>query len=146
MVTLRAMGRRPILVLLAAMVALSATATSAMALTSFVTPSRSIGCIGDRTEVRCDIKVTTVTPPKRPKSCENEWGDAVRVRPTGRGRRVCHGDTALPAPGQKGVKVVAYGSSIRLGTITCTSRTTGLTCRNPDGHGFLLSREKIRVF
>ena len=123
-----------------------APASSALALTSFVTPSRNIGCIGDRTEVRCDLKATSATPPTRPRTCDQEWGDAFAVGPTGRGHGVCHGDTALPAPGQRGVKVIAYGTSIRFARITCTSRTSGLTCRNTSGHGFTLSRERIRVF
>ncbi|MBJ7457142.1 MAG: hypothetical protein JHC74_13890 [Thermoleophilia bacterium] len=116
-----------------------------MALTSFATPSRNIGCIGDRTEVRCDIRQTSATPPKKPANCRFDWGDAFSVRPTGRGRGVCHSDTALPAPGQK-IRILAYGTSITLGKITCTSRRSGLTCRNRGDHGFFLSREKIRVF
>lgn len=120
-------------------------APSAVALTSFATPSRNIGCIGDRTEVRCDIRQTSATPPPKPASCRFDWGDAFSVRPTGRGRGVCHSDTALPAPGRR-IRILAYGTSITLGKITCTSRRSGLTCRNPAGHGFFLSREKIRVF
>ena len=140
------MGRLTLLATLALALGLLATAASAMALTSFVTPSRNIGCIGDRTEVRCDIKTTSATPPKRPKNCDLEWGDAFQVGPKGRASGVCHGDTALPAPGQRGVRVLAYGTSITFKKITCTSRTTGLTCRNTAGHGFTLSREKIRLF
>jgi hypothetical protein len=120
-------------------------APSAVALTSFATPSRNIGCIGDRTEVRCDIRQTSAPPPPKPASRPFDWGDAFSVRPTGRGRGVCHSDTALPAPGRR-IRILAYGTSITLGKITCTSRRSGLTCRNPGGHGFFLSREKIRVF
>ncbi len=139
------MRRRSVLAMLVTVSALLAWSASAVALTSFATPSRNIGCIGDRTEVRCDIRETTAAGPKRPKNCEFDWGDAFSVRPTGRGRGVCHGDTALPAPGQK-IRILKYGTSITLGKITCTSRTSGLTCRNPGAHGFFLSREKIRVF
>jgi hypothetical protein len=120
--------------------------SAAMALTSFVTPSRNIGCIGDKTEVRCDIKQTSGTPPPRPANCEQDWGSAYSVRPTGKGRGVCAGDTVLPSPGQAGVKVIAYGKSIRFGKITCISKKTGMTCRNTSAHGFTLSREAIRIF
>ena len=140
------MGRRTLIASLALAAGVLAPASGALALTSFVSPSRNIGCIGDRTEVRCDIKTSSATPPTRPKKCDLEWGDAFSVSRTGRGHGVCHGDTALPAPGQKGVKVVAYGTSIHLGTITCTSRTSGLTCHNAGAHGFRLSRQVIRVF
>jgi hypothetical protein len=30
--------------------------------------------------------------------------------------------------------------------IRCTSRRTGLTCKNQSGHGFVLSRQSQRVF
>lgn len=139
------MARGALLASLIGAAALLGTASSASALTSFVSPSRNIGCIGDRTEVRCDIRTTSATPPPRPKGCDQEWGDALALRPTGRGRSVCHGDTALPAPGQK-VRILAYGTSIRLGRMVCASRATGLTCRNPGDHGFFLSRERVRVF
>jgi hypothetical protein len=139
------MGRRALGAALVAVSALLVWSASAVALTSFATPSRNIGCIGDRTEVRCDIRQTSATPPKKPANCRFDWGDAFSVRPTGRGRGVCHSDTALPAPGQK-IRILAYGTSITLGKITCTSRRSGLTCRNRGDHGFLLSREKIRVF
>jgi hypothetical protein len=44
------------------------------------------------------------------------------------------------------VRVLAYGRSWRRGELTCTSRSAGLTCCNPEGHGFVLSRESQRVF
>jgi hypothetical protein len=138
--------RRALLATAIAGAALAASASSAAALTQFATPSRNIGCFGDRREVRCDIRVTTAKPPvKRPKSCQFDWGDAFAVGPTGRGRGVCHGDTALPDPNKK-VRILKYGTSIRLGTIVCTSRRVGLTCHNPGNHGFFMSREKLRVF
>lgn len=140
-----AMSRRTLLASLIAVAALLATATSALALTAFATPSRNIGCIGDRTEVRCDIRSFSFIPPKRPANCQLEWGDSYFVRPTGRGKGSCHGDTTLPVPGQK-VRILKYGTSIRFGKITCTSRTAGLTCHNEDAHGFFLSRGKLRLF
>jgi hypothetical protein len=54
---------------------------------------------------------------------------------------VCAGDTALGAK-----NVLAYGRTWQRGPITCTSRVTGLTCRNARGHGFFLSRESWRRF
>ena len=140
------MRYRPLLTGLALAGVVLVPASSAMGLTSFVTPSRNIGCIGDRSEVRCDIKETSGTPPKRPANCQQDWGSAFRVRATGRGQGVCAGDTVLPSPGQAGVKVIAYGKSIRFGKITCFSQKTGMTCRNTAPHGFTLSREAIRIF
>jgi hypothetical protein len=41
---------------------------------------------------------------------------------------------------------LAYGRSYSWRGIRCTSAATGLTCRNPSGHGFFLSRQRQRVF
>jgi hypothetical protein len=138
-------ARRALIAALVALVALGSFAASASALTRFATPSRNIGCVGDRTELRCDIRTTSATAPKKPKSCRFDWGDAVAVGRKGRGHRVCHSDTALPVPGRR-IRILKYGTSIRLGTIVCASRKSGLTCRNAARHGFFLSRARIRVF
>lgn len=39
-----------------------------------------------------------------------------------------------------------YGMTWRRGVFTCTSRTTGVTCRNSAGHGLFVSRESYRLF
>jgi hypothetical protein len=41
---------------------------------------------------------------------------------------------------------LAYGRSWIYHGFTCTSRVTGLRCRNESGHGFFLSREKQLLF
>jgi len=41
---------------------------------------------------------------------------------------------------------LAYGKTWRHGAFTCTSATTGVTCRNTKGHGIFVSRESYRVF
>lgn len=43
--------------------------------------------------------------------------------------------------------VLRYGESRSLGRFTCTSRSSGMTCRNRvTGHGFTMSREAQTVF
>lgn len=112
----------------------------------FISPSRNIGCYGDNTSVRCDIRTTSATPPKKPPNCRLDWGSAYEVNRRGRGHGLCVGDTALPAPNER-APVLRYGHTIRLGNgLKCTSRRTGLTCRNAGGHGFTLSRAVIRLF
>ena len=126
--------------------ALLVPAASAVALVQFQSPSTNIGCIGDAAGVRCDVRTTSAKPPKRPKSCQYDWGMAFEVNRTGRGHGLCVGDTALATPGD-GRRKLAYGRSIRLGPkLVCTSRVTGMTCRNTGGHGFTLSRTVIRLF
>ncbi len=139
---------RPRTLFLAAFVAaaLLVPVASAFGLTSFQSPTGNIGCIGDATSVRCDIRTTSATPPKRPKSCRFDWGSAFEVNRTGRGHGLCAGDTALAVPGD-GRRKLAYGKSIKLGTkLTCTSRITGMTCRNTQGHGLTLSKTVIKLF
>jgi hypothetical protein len=114
---------------------------------AFSSPSRNIGCILFRAEgywiARCDIGHRDWSPPKRPKRCHLDYGQGVYV--SGRGRRggyVCAGDTALGAK-----RVLAYGHKLRRGTILCTSMTTGMRCVNVrDGHGFLISRETVKLY
>ena len=123
----------------------SATASAAV---RFATPSRNIACAGDRTELRCDIRQTSGTPPPKPKSCRFDWGSSFVVTPgPKKGRGLCVSDTVLPSPG-KPIRILQYGRSIVLGkrAIVCTSRRTGLTCRTKAGHGFTLSRQVIRLF
>jgi hypothetical protein len=112
----------------------------------FISPSRNIGCFGDNTGVRCDIGKHSAKPPKRPKNCQLDWGSAYEVNRTGRGHGLCVGDTALPDPNKR-EPVLKYGKTIRLGHgLRCTSRRTGMTCRNAGGHGFTLSKTAIRIF
>lgn len=140
------MTRRLFVALVLAAAGLMVGSASAVALVPFATPSRNIGCIGDRTEVRCDIRVTEGKPPKKPRSCRFDWGSAYVITPkAGRGRGLCASDTTLPSPGQR-IRIVDYGERIVFGPLVCVSRTTGLTCRNTNAHGFELSRQRIRLF
>jgi hypothetical protein len=56
---------------------------------------------------------------------------------TGRVHVTCHGDTAIDPH----ARVLRYGTTWRGGGFTCTSKTTGLRCRNRSGHGFFMSRQ-----
>jgi uncharacterized protein DUF6636 len=110
----------------------------------FETPSHNIGCYLDSKSVRCDIRERDWTPPSKPQYCIKagvDWGQGVAVS-SHRASVVCAGDTTLGGPG-----LLGYGHSSRRGPIYCTSRTTGITCRNADtGHGFFLSRARYRLF
>lgn len=120
---------------------LIAAPAASPALVHFSTPSKNIGCIGDRTFLRCDIVRTSVKPPPKPRSCEFDWGNAFGLGPTSRGRRLCVSDSALG-----GRRILGYGKALRIGRIICSSHRDGLTCTNPRGHGFFLSRQRIKLF
>jgi hypothetical protein len=132
--------------LLAAMVIETAGGAAARdQVIEFATPSGNIGCVyarmsGSPTELRCDINSGLRPKPARPKGCNLDWGDSLAMEKHGRVYTVCHGDTAL------GGKPLAYGRTWRHDGFTCTSRTSGLTCKNLSGHGFFLSRERSRRF
>jgi hypothetical protein len=130
---------------LPALIASGAAATRADQVLQFSTPSRNIGCVyarisGAPTMLRCDIASGLRPKPPRPRNCDLDWGDSLVMKKHGRVSVLCHGDTAL------GGKPLAYGRIWRHDGFTCTSRKTGLTCRNLDGHGFFMSRERSRTF
>jgi hypothetical protein len=117
-------------------------------LPSIQTPSHNIFCLatsagdGLPTELRCDVQQMTNRPPRPPADCPLNWGDSFYVDLTGPGGLMCHGDTVRnPA-----TPVIAYGASWSIYGFACLSQTTGLTCRNPQGHGFSISREAQKVF
>jgi hypothetical protein len=115
----------------------------------FRTPSGNIGCVyasglpGAKVpSIRCDIRSRLHPAPRRPGNCRLDYGDSFEIGQTGRTRLVCHGDTAIDPRS----RVLGYGRTWQRGGLTCTSRTDGLTCSNRTGHGFLISRQRWRVF
>lgn len=125
----------------------AATAAAAPATRYFQSPSGNIVCaIEDGATARCEILEKDWTPPPKPRTCPVDWGDGTVV--TARGKRgvyLCAGDTIRHPPG-KPYRVLAYGRSLRVASITCRSAKSGMTCTNLKKHGFLLSRERVRLF
>jgi hypothetical protein len=143
--TLLALG---LAILTAPAVATPTTATAAREY--FETPSRNIACgwFADldkpsRAYLRCEIRSLLSPMPKRPASCDVDWGYGMSMASTGRASVLCAGDT-VRRPDTR--SILAYGSTWRKRGFSCTSATVGLTCRNTSGHGFFLSRERWRRF
>lgn len=68
---------------------------------------------------------------------------AAIVGTSGHGR-ISHVTDAVGSPR---ARVLSYGASRSFGLFTCTSKSSGLTCRNRrTGHGFTVSRQRRRVF
>lgn len=133
---------RLMLFAVAGLAALGAFGTaSAGAFDMFRTPSANIGCAIDATYVRCDVLKSRAPIPPRPRSCDLDWGNSFAMAARGRPKRQCNGDTTLGRH-----PVLGYGKTIRAGAIRCTSRRSGLTCRNASGHGWFLSYGRIRLF
>jgi hypothetical protein len=118
---------------LAALALALAPATCFATIRAFRSPSGTIGCIYYRDPdtkafLRCDVDAAG----------DLGW----RIHRRGHARRIHVTDTVLDprAP------VLAYGRTRSFGSMRCTSRMSGMTCKNRDGHGFALSRERQRLF
>jgi hypothetical protein len=115
----------------------------------FDTPSGNIQCIGRLgygipAEVHCTIFDRSGPPSiSRLAQCNDAPGYEFSMRETGAVTVNCS-QFAPPAPIPS--NAVRYGGSVRYGGIVCRSLTSGLDCRNLDGHGFFLSRGRQSVF
>lgn len=110
----------------------------------FRSPTGNIHCLfitGDWTTVRCDLREFTPSY-TRPQDCDLDWGYAFEVGLTGAGQPLCAGDTVIdPA-----APVLHYGQSVNVGSLSCSSAKTGMTCVNREGHGFTVSRARQQAF
>lgn len=69
------------------------------------------------------------------------------LAPTRKGAVTCSGGILYSPGTQRPVyAVLPYGKSWHKGVFTCASRRTGVTCRNPGGHGLFIAREAWRVW
>jgi hypothetical protein len=126
----------------AAMALLGVGASGAAASKGFESASHNIGCIMFEQGARCDIAQHSWPLPKRPKSCEFDYGGSVFIGDSGRGEYGCVSDSAFGAG-----PVLPYGERLRKGNFVCTSEEVGVRCVDRrDGHGFLLSRQQVRFF
>ncbi|MFC5995584.1 protein kinase [Pseudonocardia hispaniensis] len=117
----------------------------ASAATGFSTPSNNIACYVGPNSARCDIADSDWDPdrvPPRPDDCPLAWGDSLSVTGSDRAEFVCHGDTVFGTG-----PILDYGRSLRVGDVTCTSRSTGVECRvGASGHGFSMSKSGYQFF
>ena len=138
------MRRVLVIATLAGVLAVPGTA-EALVTKTFRTPSKNIACafypasITGRAVFRCDL--LSGLKPKPARHCDVDWTGA-SMGPRGKAGPTCAGDTVY----DRSAPVLAYGRTWSYGGIVCTSRTSGLTCRNGDKHGFFLSRDSWRVF
>jgi hypothetical protein len=130
----------------------ASSAPQAEAPDGFKTPSGNIHCQSFATEtekgrpgrtVRCDIRNISNRLPPRPRDCELEWGQAFEVDTAARaGERLCYGDSVEDDK----LRPLPYGETWARGGLRCKSEASGVTCVNPSGHGFEISRNSQRVF
>ena len=127
--------RRLLPIIVAAIcVALTCPAAAQAEFKRFQTPSGQIMCAyfdvaDDGPQIRCDLLFLN--------------DRAAVVMRSGKGRIV----KVTDAVGDPRSRRLAYGTSARFGIYTCTSRRSGLTCRNRSSrHGFTVSRQSRKVF
>ena len=96
------------------------------------------------------IKATWRNAPSKPKSCDLDWVPTeVALGKTHVSVGGCRGDVGPRCyKGGDRCSVLAYGHSITIGTIRCSSAVSGLTCRRTTGRrpGFRLARESFVVY
>ena len=141
--------KRKILLLAALAVSCAAQAEPGAA---FRSPSGNIHCVGDYIDggkvsagVSCEIRGhrENIRPAqKRPDDCDLDWGDGFSIGAKGRAEVYCHGDTVALADN----RVLRYGETIRGQGWQCTSRPSGMMCKNQSGRGFDISRTQQRLF
>jgi hypothetical protein len=131
----------------AATIALPATADAAGSDYTFQSPSGNIECWIYRTDAGtagagCDVGAVTYVPPtphpgdQTPRPC---YGGIIRFTLTAAGTAgYCQDISDLHRPG---IPTLGYGQTRSVGTITCDSEPTGVTCTDSSsGHFFRVSR------
>lgn len=145
---------------------------TAKGIATFGTPSGNIACVMTKGEtagfqsVRCDVLNQSWALPPKPADCQFDWSHGAYLE-GGKAGLTCASDALIgaDAPGLEGtwwadrpgaqrvsfsgrpdVVALAYGASMRLGTITCTSQTDGMHCTDAKTRGgFDVSRTAYRL-
>ena len=125
-----------------AMLAFAASA-SALSTTFFQSPSGNIGCAMGGGFVRCDTIEHSWSPGPKPATCEFDWGGSVGVGRKNPASFLCVSDSAFDLDAE----VLEYGEHIVKHRFRCGSKQKGVRCVNrKSGHGFLVSREEVKLF
>ena len=130
---------------IAAAVGMLVFSASASALNTkfFQTPSGNIGCAMGGGFVRCDTIEHTWSPGPKPSSCEFDWGGSIGLGRKDPAEFLCVSDAAFDTNS----RVLDYGEKIFKNRFSCSSKQKGLRCVNhKSGHGFFVSRDKVRLF
>jgi hypothetical protein len=90
---------------------------------------------------RCEVIDHTWVAPPRSTDCHLNWGDRFELTEGSAAAFNCYGQES-PTPEQ----TLAYGQTRSLGTITCDSEYTGMTCTDSStGHYFRVARETYQL-
>jgi hypothetical protein len=132
-------------------------AATKSSLVHFQSPSGNINCIGGPAYqgtpafVECLVrKATWTNRPSKPSNCDLDW-DPQTISLSNRRISLgsCRGDIGpLCVYTSDKCSTLAYGRSVDMGPIRCTSATAGVTCRyrTTPRVGFLIAREKYVLY
>lgn len=125
---------------------LAATPAMADDLLFFRSPTGNISCLiatGEYAVARCDMSSLTPSFTTPPPDCDLDWGSSFEVGLSSRkGVLACVGDSVA----DPSAVTLGYGETLSLGGFDCTSERSGMTCTNPAGHGFTLSKARQSLF
>jgi hypothetical protein len=135
--------------------ALSSGAAAAARLPGVRTPSKNISCFyvpvkpTKHGNLLCNIQHATYTGALQARCIAPPTGldwHGFTLSETKKAEVLCAGGLMYDARDTPTFVTLAYGRTWRYRGFTCTSRSTGLTCTNPSGHGLFLSRESWRAW
>ena len=108
---------------------------------TFQSPSGNINCMmyasGGEIGARCEVVDHTWAAPPRSPDCPLNWGDRFYLTQGGDAGFGCYHQEFPTAE-----RTLGYGQTQSVGTLTCDSESTGMTCTDSStGHYFRVSRE-----
>jgi hypothetical protein len=111
------------------------------------TPSHNITCVDTGPSLICNIGRAGYSAALQQR-CSSpptslDW-HGFELSARGKAQILCSGGALIM--GKVSYTTLAYGKTWRHGAYTCTSRVTGLTCKNAHGHGLFLSRASWRTW
>lgn len=113
----------------------------------FTTPSNNIQCgyFLYNSQFECYITQTAWLPENpEDEDCEFDTGKTAAMGLKGKpsGHWWCASDSWM----HEGIKQLRYGKEWRHKGIVCDLTTQRLRCKNPDGHGWTMSRRDVKFF
>lgn len=139
-------------IVIAAVAASSAAGRSGVQiLPGFSSPSGNIKCFVVNKALYCSIGHANYAKRlqdrcMRPDGSGVDW-HGFALRATRRAALYCTSNPPYNMGTQRPSNTtLPYGKSFRHGAFTCTSRVTGVTCRNQRGHGLFVSRQAYRIW
>jgi hypothetical protein len=114
---------------------------------AFATPTGNIVCFIDAQAATwgCLIAQHTYAEPAGAESCPAAFGHGFSSVQGGTPEPLCRGDVLAAAEDGSGA-ILPYDQTLTVGSVTCQSATTGVTCVDQrSGHGLFLSRARYAV-